>query len=154
MNAEDGTPVTVSSAKGQRLALILFCGGLASLFFFNILPGFGSEERGWTIWVEIIRFVQSPELFRDTKDLISIASLLSLLVLVTASPFLIPVYLKSRLAWWLATLMAGIITSALWFILLFMVAPPRLGVGGWCLLAAPALNLAGLLALRFAKRPD
>lgn len=149
MNVGDESPVTASSAKGQKLALILFCGGLASLVFFNLLPGFGPEQRGWSIWIDIVRAVQRPELFRDTKDLITIASLLTLLPLVTASPFLVSVYLKSRLAWWLATLMAGISTYHLGFNLNIEVN--RIGLGGLCLVAAPALNFAGLLSLRFVK---
>lgn len=151
MKEEDGIPAATSSGKVHLPALVLFCAGLASLVFFNLLPGFSTERRGWTIWVNIIQAVQSPALFRDTKDLISIACLLTLLALVTASPFLVSVYLKSRLAWWLAAVMAGLSTCALWIIVLFVVELNRIGLGGWCLLAAPALNFAGLLSLRFAK---
>lgn len=151
MNPEDGSPVTTSSGRVHLPALVLFCAGLASLVFFNLLPSFGTERRGWFIWSDIIQAVQRPELFRDTKDLITIASLVTLLALVTASPFLVSVYLKSRLAWWLAALMAGLSTCALWIIVLFMVELSRVGLGDWCLLAAPALNFAGLLSLRFVK---
>lgn len=154
MSEDDGIPVEPSSIGVIRLALALFCGSLASFILFNLFPGLGSEARGWTIWFEILEEVQNPDLFRDTRDLISIASLLSLLALVTASPFLIQVYLKSRLAWWLATLMAGISTLALWVIVLVMVELQWIGLGGWCLLAAPALNFAGLLSLRLGKRAD
>ncbi len=151
MNVEDGNPVVTSSGRVHLPALVLFCAGLASLVFFNFLPGFGTERKGWNLWVNIIQAVQRPSLFRDTKDLISIACLLTLLALVTASPFLVSVYLKSRLAWWLAALMSGLSTCALWCIVLFIVESNRVGLGGWCLLAAPALNFAGLLSLRFAK---
>ena len=140
----------MASSGGVHLqGLILCCGGLASFVFFNLLPGFGSEERGWTIWVRVLESVQDPRIFRDTKDLILIASFLTLLALVTASPFLVTVYLKSRLAWWLATLMAGISTYHLGFNLNIEVN--RIGLGGLCLVAAPALNFAGLLSLRFVK---
>jgi hypothetical protein len=142
----------MASSGGVHLqGLILCCAGLASFVFFNLLPGFGSEERGWTIWVRILESVQDPRIFRDTKDLILIASFLTLLALVTASPFLVTVYLKSRLAWWLATVMAGLSTCALWLIVLVMVELHRVGLGGWCLLVAPALNFAGLLSLRLVK---
>lgn len=151
MNAEDGSPVTTTYGKVHMPALVLFCAGLTSLVFFNLLPGLGPEQRGWNIWIDIVRAVQRPELFRDTTDLITIASLLILLPLVMASPFLVLVYLKSRLAWWLATLAAGVSTYHL--AVNFNIEVNRIGLGGWCLLAAPALNFAGLLSLRFAKRP-
>lgn len=154
MKAEDGIPVVASSGGVHLPALVLFCAGLASLVFFNLLPGFGAERRGWTIWVNIVQAVQSPELFRDTQGLMLIASLLTLLALVTTSPFLVSVYLKSRLAWWLAAVMAGLSTCALWIIVLFIVKLTRVGLGGWCLLAAPALTFAGLLSLRFVKQSD
>lgn len=153
MSAEDESPVERSTPGVVGLALALFCGSMVSFILFNLLPGFGSGDRGWTIWLAILEAVQSPALFRELRDQISIASLLTLVVLVTASPFLIQVYLKSRLAWWLAFTMAGISTLALWFILLFTLQVPQMGFGGWCLLASPALNFAGLLSLRFAKRP-
>lgn len=151
MKAEDESPAEHSTPGVVRLALVLFCGSVVSLILYNVLPGFFREERGWTIWISIIEVVQSPAILRDFRNQILLASLLTLPVLVTASPFLTKVYLKSLLLWWLATLIAGISTFALWFFILSGDAWPNFGIR--CLLAAPALNLAGLLSLRFAKRP-
>lgn len=152
MKEEDGSPPERSAPGVVRLALVLFSGSLVSLILFNLLPAFSSRERGWTIWVSIIEVIHRPALARDPTNQILIASFLTLPVLVTASPFLTQMYLKSRLTWWLATLMAGTSTSALWFILLSEDVRPNLGI--WCLLASPALNFVGLLSIRFAKQPE
>ena len=153
MKVEDESPVEHSTPGVIRLARVLFCGSLVSLILFNLLPGFLREERGWTIWVSVVEMLQKPTLFRDFRSQIVIASLLPLPVLVTASPFLTEMYFKSRLMWWLATLIAGTSTIVLWVIVFFegTFVWPQFGV--WCFLAAPALNFAGLLSLRFAKRP-
>lgn len=151
MSAEGESPVEHSTPGVVRLALVLFYGSLVSLILFNLLPGFFKED-GWTIWVSILKVLQRPDLLRDRETQILIASLLPLPVLITASPFLTKMYLKSRLTWWLATLLAGTSTLVLWFLFLSGEAWPNFGIR--CLLAAPALNLAGLLSLRFAKRPE
>ena len=151
MNAEEHAPVPCPSSAGYWNAVVLFWGSLTSLVFFNLLPSFRSHERGWNLWVNVTKSFWDPKLLGKTVELITIASLLTLLVLVVASPFLVQVYFRSRVAWWLVTLMSVISTCAIWFIVFDMVSLRRIGLGGWCLLAAPALNLAGLLSLGSAK---
>lgn len=152
MNAQDQSPVEHSSPVTVRLALALFCGSLVSLLLFSLLPSLGGNQAGWIMWLSILEVFQMPALLSDPESQMFVASVLTVPVLVIASPFLTGMYLKSRLTWWLATLVAGTCTPALWSIILFGDAWPSFGI--WCLLAAPALNLAGLLSLRLAKRPE
>ncbi len=145
MRPEHGGPDPTPSGAGPLNALALFWGAFGALVFFHFLAVARGSKHGWTLWVDVVRRLQDPKVVQDPRDLVFIASLLTLVALVTASPFLVQVYLKSRLAWGLAALMSAFITIAIWYIVLEMVR--HFDLGGWCLLAAPALNFAGLLAL-------
>jgi hypothetical protein len=148
MNREVGDADPATSGAGPLNALALFWGASAALVFFHFLPVARGSEQGWTIWARVVRKLQNPNLVHNSRDLLFIASLLTLVALVAASPLLVKVYLKSRLAWGLAAFMSGFCTFAIWYIVPDMLRHRAIDAGGWCLLAAPALNFAGLLALR------
>jgi hypothetical protein len=149
MNSEEeGLRDPSLSGTARWNASALFWGSVASLLFFHFLPVFSGTMKGWTLWAEVARRLLDPKLVRDSRDLVFIASLLTLVVLVTASPFLVGAYLKSRLAWGLAAMMSGLATAVIWYLVLQMDKSRGIDPGGWCLLAAPALNFAGLIALR------
>ncbi len=135
----------------QRIATVLLWGGLACFVAYHFVPGFGSARWGWTVWLAVGEAIQHPSVLKDPEDLIIVASLLTLALLIPVSPFLTRVFLKSRLAWSLASLMSGISTAVIWFTLLESNYPRHFGLGGWCLLIAPALNFAGLLVIRGRK---
>jgi hypothetical protein len=118
----------------------------------SFLPCVGSmnlPRPGWHFWPRLWRDLQDPiNLVHGTEDGIALASILNFSLLITVSPFLTNVWIRSRIAWWFATICSGLAAAALWW--LFFVnnpdSPPRAGI--WCLLFAPLLNFFGLLLAR------
>jgi hypothetical protein len=86
--------------------------------------------------------------------MVVVSSFLSLAALQLTSPLLVGIFLKSRLAWRLALLMSVISNLGFWSFVASKWMDGPLESGGWCLLVASFLNLAGLLPLAFAKRSD
>ena len=87
--------------------------------------------------------------------MIAVTSFPTLAVLLLTSPLLVGIFLKSRLVWRLALLTSVASSLGFWsFVALSSWMDDPLESGGWCLLVASFLNLAGLLSLAFAKRSD
>ena len=74
-------------------------------------------------------------------------------VLLVVSPFMTGVLRKSRLSWWMVTTMSALSSVVLLLLVLVRSGASNVGVGGWFLLAAPLLNLAGLLMVRGSRSP-
>ena len=117
------------------------------------------HEMGWEIWPSLIRFLKDAD-FTELRGMIAASAFLCGVVLITVAPFLMPVLKRSRLAWWMLVLSSGI--AALGFggivaVNAFDSGFSRSGPGVPCLLAAFALNFAGLLFVRRelpAEPPD
>ena len=137
----------------NRAALGLLVAALLTFTAFHFLPGFGEAEACWRVWLEVGEILADPLRGNDASDFVILASFLTITLLILGSPFLLPVFLRSRLAWWLATLMSGVALFALWILVLVDTEPALLGPAGWCLLMAPALHLIGMVTLR-GDSPD
>jgi hypothetical protein len=142
----------ISQARRMnRIALALLVAALIAFAAFHLVPvgpRLGSDD-GWRVWPEVRHFLEAPNL-EDLQTMIGISSFLTCVVLILTSPFLIPVLRSSRLAWWLATIVSGMVFAGLGVV----VAIHNLGPGTqpgpavFCLLAALALNFLGLLFIR------
>lgn len=130
-------------------AVLLFVAGLGSFAMFHLLPGF-EETAGWKVWLEVGMMFRDLDFFDDPGQFVILASFLMITVLIVVSPFLTAVFRQSRLCWWMATVMSGLACIAFLVLVLDLNEVERLGAGGWCLLAAPVLNLGGFLMIRGA----
>ncbi len=88
------------------------------------------------------------DLLRYPEDAVIEICFLNIALLIVAAPFLTQVWLKSRLAWWFATAVSGLVAGGNLGMLLVNNSMPDLGSGGWCLLIALILNFIGLLLAR------
>ncbi len=140
------------------LALVFLIVAFLLLAVFHFMP-LSEGYRGWKIWPSILEFTR--ELARRPgilewpggwEAVLLIAAYPCMALLVIAAPWFIGVLGRSRVTWWIATLLAGVSTICLWTILL------RSGPGdGYfrtmlVLLVIPVLNLAGLLLIRPEQR--
>ena len=115
-----------------------------------------SEERGWTIWVEVYEFLKDPDP-GESQAMIGVASFLASTALVIACPLLVPVFNRSHWLWWIAVLTSGAAMCGLGGVLLLSHSDPSYSVPGpaiYCLLAVLVLNFTGLLFIRREARPD
>ncbi|MCW1921705.1 hypothetical protein OKA05_04020 [Luteolibacter arcticus] len=114
-----------------------------------------TPERGWEIWLELIGFLKDAD-FTEFRGMIAAASFLCATLLVVLAPFLVPVLKRSRLAWWVIVLPAGIATCGFGGIVGVDLLDPlnSYGPGVPCLLAAFAINFIGLLFIRHEAAPD
>ncbi len=121
---------------------------LAPLLFvaFHFLPGFETEEVGWTVWRDLWKVMLEPQQLMDSQSAVLIASFLTFSLLIVASPFLTEVWTKSRLAWGFALTFSGLASAGFW-VMIFSGPPSDPEPGGWCLMIAPLLNFAGLLLI-------
>lgn len=133
------------------LALGLLVTALLLFAAFHFLPGF-EEEAGWLVWLEAWEMVTDPETLQYPQELAMLMSFFMLTLLIVASPFLIAVFRRSRLAWWLATLMSGLAMFAFLVLLLGQNDPATMGAGGWCLVSSPVFHLCGMLMIRGQRR--
>ncbi|MCW1884672.1 hypothetical protein OKA04_08020 [Luteolibacter flavescens] len=131
-------------------AVLLFVAALASFAVFHFFPGF-TETAGWKVWLEVWDMIQGLDFLDDPGEFAILASFLMITVLIVVSPFLTAVFRKSRLCWWMATVMSGVASIAFLVLVLDINETKSLGKGGWCLLAAPVLNLGGFLMIRGAS---
>jgi hypothetical protein len=130
------------------LALALLVTSLLIFVAFHFLPGPKGEGQGWEVWMQLWVAIRDPENFDEPRVIIAIATFLSFTALVVCSPFLIVIYRRSRLAWWLATIVGGVATLGFWIAILSTSTLEELGQYGVALLAAPAVNLIGLFLIR------
>ena len=134
-------PVLVMS-----VALVLF----AAFHFLPIRKNW--HELGWGIWPEVYDVLSNPA-HLDAMDGIGIASFLMFSLLIVSSPFLMPVWRKSKLALVLASVFSGLGTGGFWMMILVQGGVEDLASGAWCLMVAPAFNLAGLLLVQIEIGP-
>jgi hypothetical protein len=140
-------PHTRAMTKSPRNVLPLTPMIAAVLVFaaFHFLPVQKDwDEPGWGIWPEVYDVLMDP-VGLDPLDGIGLASFLMFSLLIVSSPFLIGVWRKSKLAWQLATIFSGLGAAGFWVMILGQGGAGDLVAGGWCLMVAPVLNLAGLL---------
>ena len=143
------------------LALAFLIASLLLLGAFHALPMETGEdpERGWAIWVEVWGILLNPEqLSGDISGAIAFVSFLTFVGLIACCPFLIGLLRRSRLLWWMATILSGIATIGFSALVLGDIAEgnnPDLREtwpGMVCLLASPVLNFIGLLFIRGERR--
>lgn len=153
---------SIHRARRARLmnlvALALFITALLALVGFHFVAwNLEPDSEGWHIWPDIVETVRS----RDFSEPIFNTGLLmfpSFAVLTLASPFLIGVIRKFRLAWWLLVLLSGgclIALGAFAFVASEPAEPadPR-GPGFYWLIAALVLNFLGMVFVRQDMRAD
>ncbi|RYD63337.1 MAG: hypothetical protein EOP83_12465 [Verrucomicrobiaceae bacterium] len=114
--------------------------------------------HGWQVWPEIWQFIADPDL-SDPGDLIMISAFLTSVLLIVVAPFAIPLFRASRVAWWLAAIVAGTALVGLSGVLLVDysdVSPEaeKLGPGFFCLIASQVLNFLGLMFIRREMTSD
>ncbi|MEK7950072.1 hypothetical protein [Luteolibacter soli] len=154
----------ISSARRMNLiALAVLLTGLISFvaFHFLIFVDFRPDDdaiRGWQVWPEVWRFVRDPD-FNQLEDLIATSALFTSVLLTVISPFAIPLFRSSRLAWWLAAIVSGAAMLGLTGVLLvnYVMEPSeseKPGAGFFCLVASQALNFVGLLFVRRENEPE
>lgn len=136
------------SRFSNGIALAFFVSALLAFVVFHFLAPFQDERRGWGIWLEVVSALRRNNIFSDPQSMIALASFLTFTLLVVASPFLIVVFKRSRLAWWLATMLASTATLGFSGVILWRTNLADMGLARWCLIVVPVLNLAGLLFIR------
>ncbi len=124
---------------------------------FHFLRAF-DEMRGWMLWLEVGEILQNPSNLLDDPAAGAILSLFFMAtLLIPSSPFLGPVWIRSKLAWGVCTFFAGVAAAGWWvwlFTLVLHEVPMELIGGGWCLIAAPTLNFTGLLWARVGVKKN
>ena len=115
----------------------------------------GKNEMGWEIWPSLFEFLKEAD-FSDLRGMIVAASFLCATLLVVLAPFLLPVLKRSRLAWWVVVIPAGIATCGFGGLVAMDLLDPSHSFGPAvpCLLAAFPLNFIGLLFIRREDTPD
>ncbi len=134
-----------SIRRGISIALLV--AALLLFVAFHFLPGFETEEVGWSVWRDLWKVMLEPQQLNDPQSAVLIASFLTFSLLIVASPFLTEVWTKSRLAWGFALTFCGLASAGFW-VMIFSDSPSDPEPGGWCLMIAPLLNFAGLLLAR------
>ena len=140
------------------LALAFLIVAFVLLVAFHFMP-LDDSTPGWAIWPGIVEMgrelVRNPEMLEwsggwETVILIAVFPCLALLVF--AAPWLVGVLGRSRVLWWIATLLAGVSTICLWTLILKNVPAEGYHQPMVALLAIPLLNLGGLLLIRGQRR--
>jgi hypothetical protein len=136
----------------NRLALGMH--GVAVLLFvaYHFLPGFG-VDFGWVVWPQIAESISDPGIFKQPTVLAIVASFLMVTSLIVASPFLSIVFRRSRISWWLATVMSGLAMVVLGGLILTFNELDKLGPGEICLLASSVFHFIGMLMIRKERPP-
>ena len=135
--------------------MALLIAALVLFVAFHFLKGFGSRYVGWHVWYEISNAIWRPkDLFEQPKTAVIISSFLTFSLLILASPFLGCVWVKSRLAWWMAVIFSSLTVTGFWVLMFARNPTSTIQSGGWCLLIAPLLNFAGLVLARGKTPPN
>ena len=143
------------------IALALLITALIAFTAFHFLPVMAETEfarigaapdeinAGWSIWQEIGNFFVAPRI-DDSQAMIGISTFLTCVVLILACPFLVPLFRRSRLVWWIATIASGLVLTGLGGLLVITNLAPddHPGPAIFSLLASLALNFLGLLFIR------
>jgi hypothetical protein len=131
------------------LSMAFLVAALLLFVAFHFLWGFGNDEPGWHSWIDVGQAFRNPSEFLDDPNrAVAIVSFLTFSLLILASPFLTPVWTKSRLGWWIAVVFSALAAGAFWVMIFTRGSHQSLGPGGFCLVMAPMLNVAGLLLAR------
>jgi len=142
----------------NQIALALLVTALTILIAFHLLPfdpslasTEGNHHRGWVIWEFIMPALSFERLlFSPNRGALMIASLPLSMLLVAASPFLIPLLSGSRPIWWITILLTSVCAAAVtWMVWELSVDPitrPPKSIGTY--LASVYLNFLGLLFIR------
>ncbi len=136
----------------NRIALVLFVSAFGSFVAFHFIPFWSlpnpysrSNISGWEAWTEFARSLRSFSSV-EVSDLILWSSFLTGSLLLVASPWLIPVFRISRMAWWICVLATAISTLGFFGVLIPDVkASEEVGPGPGllCLFSAMLLNFLG-----------
>jgi hypothetical protein len=127
----------------NRLGIALLIASLACWVGFHLLP-IDNYMRGWELWKRIWELMTRGSL-PPWQSMIGISAFLTIAILVTTSPFLTFLLRTSRPCRWLAVVASG---AALLGLGSLIVDDSPNGPAFWFLLAAMALNFAGLICLR------
>lgn len=143
-----GSRVLATHRTLNLTSLAFLISALLLFVAFHLLSGFGSEDQGWRVWPEIWKFLQEIDIQSEAIDVILVSCFLSQALVVSLFPFLFTILQRSRVLWWLALILAGTSTFGIWIGVLENNSVDDLGSSGVALLAAPLVNLVGLLLLR------
>ncbi|MCW1883385.1 hypothetical protein OKA04_01500 [Luteolibacter flavescens] len=115
----------------------------------------GKNTMGWHLWPELYRFVRMGN-FSDSESTIAATCFLCATLLVALAPFSISFLQKSRLAWWVVVIPAGVATFGFGGTIgiELLNSPASFGPGIPCLIASFALNFTGLLLIRREPTPE
>lgn len=136
--------------------MALLLAALGMFVAFHFLPFFGGTSQGFHMWLGVRCLSEDPKLINEEPwFVIGMACFLNIALLIPTSPFLTQVWVKSRLAWWLVTILSGLAVTG-FCLVFFFIYPSKAqpNWGGWFMLLAPILNFLGLLlARRWREEP-
>jgi hypothetical protein len=127
----------------NRLGIALLIAALICWIGFHLLP-IDSNSRGWELWTAIWELLTRGRRLQS-QSMIGISAFLTIAILVTASPFVTLLLRASNPFRWLAIIASGAALLGLGGLILSDI--PN-GSALPLLLAAMALNFAGLMCIR------
>jgi hypothetical protein len=139
---------------GRSMLMAAFC----LLFLFLVLPyaSLRDRDQGWNFLWDILGLILNPTMFLEVTGgswifAIYAASFLVWLLLCGVSPWILPLFLQSRLVWQTAAVL-----SLPMFLINFVGFASFSGrdfaPGALCLMLSSSLHFIGLLVLRDGKR--
>lgn len=138
------------STTGQIISRSFLILALLLFITFHLIR-FSGTEYGWHIWLEIVDMVKRPNEFTEPSAALMFAAFLTTSLLIPASPFLGPVWIKSRLAWFVVLLLSGVVAISFLLFAFFIISidgAERLNAGLLAFIAAPCFNFTGILLAR------
>lgn len=139
---------TLGSISRENGASVFLWGGLLLFSIFHFLPlDDSSPDRGWTIWREMIKHVESGTILQPSFAT-SYLALLSLSVLLVSAPFV-----ARALRAYPVVLRLALVIATLTFVLALGagVLGGKQGPAPLCFLIAQLCNLVGLHSVRPAR---
>jgi hypothetical protein len=139
---------------GRSMLRSAFC----LLFPFLVLPyaSLRDRDQGWNFLWDIVGLIFNPQMFLDVTRgswffSFYIASFLVWLFLCGVSPWIIPLFLQSRIVWQTAMVLSlpMFLTN---FIGFASFSGRDFAPGAFCLMLSSSLHFIGLLVLRDGKR--
>ncbi|MCW1914154.1 hypothetical protein OJ996_11240 [Luteolibacter sp. GHJ8] len=134
----------------NRIALAFFILALIAFTAFHFLPWSKTSDRtSWELW----KVVASPLGMRPIPD----AGFLMSSLLFVSSPLLVGVFRRSALALWgtrvMSLLALACLSGALAYLVAMELVPLKPNAGGYVLVAAQILHLAGSFIARIDRLP-